>query len=79
MGQRVTAERLREILAVARKLRASAQEETDDDYVDLFLRAALALEDRARQLAFHPYDPRPLELEDEELRAALHRPVDIVC
>jgi len=37
------------------------------------------LEDRARQLAFHPYDPRPLELEDQEMRAALHRPVDILC
>jgi hypothetical protein len=79
MGHRVTAEQLREILAVARKLRISAQEETDDDYVDLFLRAAEALEARAQQLAFHPYDPHPLELEDQQMRAALHRPVDILC
>jgi hypothetical protein len=79
MGERVTAEQLREILAVARKLRTSAQEETDEDYVDLFLRAALALEDRARQLAFHPYDPNPPELEDEEMRKVLHKPVNIVC
>ena len=79
MGQRVTAEELREILAVARKLRVSAQEENDDSYVDLYLRAALALEDRARQLAFHPYDPHPPQLEDEELRAVLHKPVNILC
>jgi hypothetical protein len=79
MGARVTAEQLREILAVARKLRISAQEERDDEYVDLFLRAALALEDRARQLAFHPYDPQPPVIEDEEMRAILHKPVNIVC
>lgn len=79
MGARVTAEQLREILAVARKLRISAQEEQDEEYVDLFLRAALALEDRARQLAFHPYDLQPPELEDEEMRRVLHKPVNIMC
>jgi hypothetical protein len=79
MGQRVTAEELREILAVARKLRGCALEEEDEEYIDLFLRAALALEDRARQLAFHPFDPHPPILEDDALHAALHRPVDIVC
>jgi len=79
MGQRVTAEQLREILSIARKLRTSAQDESDDDYIDLYLRAALALEDRARQLAFHPYDPHPPELEDEEMRKILHQPVNIVC
>lgn len=79
MGTRVTAEKLRDILAVARRLRISAQEEEDEDYTDLYLRAALALEDRARQLAFHPFDPHPPVLEDDALNAALHRPVDIFC
>jgi hypothetical protein len=77
MGHRITAEHLRELLAVARKLRNSAQEETDDDYVDLYLRAALALEERARQLAFRPFDTAP-DI-DEEVRAVLHKPVNIVC
>ena len=79
MALRVTAEELREILAVARKLRACALDEEDEDYADLFLRAALALEGRARQLAFHPYDLHPPEIEDEDIRALLHRPVNIVC
>jgi hypothetical protein len=79
MALRVTAEELREILAVARKLRACARDDDDEDYVDLFDRAAMALEDRARQLAFHPFDPNPPKLEDDFLRAALHRPVDIIC
>lgn len=79
MGQRVTSERLREILTVARKLRISARDEDDEEYVDLFLRAALALEDRARQLAFHPFDRHPPVLEDDEVRAALHRPIDMLC
>jgi hypothetical protein len=79
MGQRVTSGQLRDILSVARKLRISARGEKNEDYVDLFLRAAEALEARAQQLAFHPYDPRPLKLEDREMRAALHRPVDILC
>lgn len=69
---------MRELLAVARKLRNSAQEETDDVYIDLYLRAALALEDRARQLAFHPFDDHPPDL-DEEVRSVLHKPVNIVC
>jgi hypothetical protein len=77
MGQRVTAEQLREILAVARKLRVSAQEENDEDYIDLFLRAAAALEDRARQLAFNPFDPHPPCIEEPD--AARYRPVDLVC
>jgi hypothetical protein len=78
MGQRITSEHLRELLAVARKLRASAQEETDDEYIDLYLRAALALEDRARQLALNPFDTSPPDL-DAEVRAVLHKPVNIVC
>ncbi|HEY8948439.1 MAG TPA: hypothetical protein VIM56_06105 [Rhizomicrobium sp.] len=54
MSERVTAEELREILSVARKLRIRARDELDEDYVDLFLRAAAALEQRARLLAFYP-------------------------
>jgi hypothetical protein len=78
MGHRITAEHLRELLAVARKLRNSAQEETDDEYIDLYLRAALALEQRARQLAFNPFDTGTQDL-DEEIRSVLHKPVNIVC
>lgn len=79
MGLRVTADELREILSVARKLRVSAQDEDDEDYIALFLRAAAALEDRARQLAFNPFDPHPPRIEEDEAHAALHRPVDMVC
>lgn len=79
MGLRVTSEQLRDILSVARKLRACAHSENDEDYADLFLRAALALEHRARQLAFHPFDPHPFGAHDEEIRAVPHKPVNIVC
>jgi chemotaxis protein histidine kinase CheA len=78
MGLRVTADELREILSVARKLRVSAQDEEDEDTIDLYLRAAAALEDRARQLAFNPFDIRAAELE-EEIRAMRHKRVNIVC
>jgi hypothetical protein len=77
---RVTADELREILAVARKLRVSAQEEEDDEYIDLYLRAAVALEDRARQLAFNPFDKSRQDIEDESVRSPVfHKPVNIVC
>jgi len=80
MGLRVTADELREILAVARKLRISAQEEEDDEYIDLYLRAAAALEDRARQLAFNPFDKSRTEFEEESIRPPIfHKPVNIVC
>jgi len=80
MGLRVTADELREILAVARKLRVSAQDEEDDDYIDLYLRAAAALEDRARQLAFNPFDKSPPEFEEVSIRPPVfHKPVNIVC
>ena len=74
MEMRVTAEQLRAILAVARKLRLCAEVDEDEEYADLFLRAALALEDRARQLAFQPFDP---ELVPELPVMPQH--VDIVC
>ena len=79
MGLRVTAEELREILAVARKLRVSAQGEEDDKYIDLYLRAAVALEDRARQLAFNPFDRNRPDVEAQIIRPVLRKPVNIVC
>ena len=81
MGQRVTtANELREILSVARKLRDSAQTELDEDYALLFERAADALDKRAMQLAFHPFgDAEPDSEEDHARDAALHRPVNVVC
>ena len=81
MGQRVHPEELRELLRVARKLRASAAQAHDAEYVDLFMRAAEALEDRAATLAYHPSE---LELPEEtvepaERDPALYRHVDFRC
>ena len=81
MGLRAKPEELREMLKVARKLRASAEQAADDEYRDLFLRAAAALEDRAALLAYHPSD---LELEEEAapeetFDPALYRHVDVLC
>ena len=77
MGLRVTAEELREMLCVARKLRACAQDEADEDYVDLFLRAAVALEQRARILAFYPLAESGRE--GDENVPVPPKPVNLVC
>jgi len=77
MGQRIKPEDLREMMRVARKLRAAAQATHDDGYTDLFVRAAIALEERAAQLAYHPSDIE--EAEDNQTIADLYRPVDFRC
>jgi hypothetical protein len=82
MGQRVTtANELREILSVARKLRTSALTEHDEDYAVLFARAADALDKRAMQLAFRPCGDGEYHGDDENdaRDEALHRPVDVRC
>lgn len=77
MDERVTAEELREMLCVARKLRLCAQDEADDDYVDLFLRTAVALEQRARVLAFYPLAESGRESDEAALIPP--KPVNLVC
>jgi hypothetical protein len=79
MAQRIKSEDLREMLRVARKLRAAAQATHDAGYTDLFVRAAGALEERAAQLAFHPSDLEDAEMEDGRISADLYRPVDFRC
>ena len=80
MGQRIKTDELREMLNVAKKLRVSATTTHDPQYVNLFLRAAIALEERAKQLAFHSTD---LELDtfgdDLDDDAELYKPVDFRC
>lgn len=78
MGQRVNPEELREIMRVAHKLRVSAQEAREPEYISLFLRAAMALEERAALMAHHPSD---LEIPEHELEKdpALYRHVDLRC
>ena len=75
-----TADELRDILCVARKLRNSAREEADEDYALLYERAANALEERARALAFNPFEtPVHRTVEEVEHDAELHRPIDLRC
>jgi hypothetical protein len=81
MGQRIKAEELREMLKVARKLRASARMTDDAGYTDLFTRAAAALEERAAQLAYHPSDLNMPDSDSEETAfdPSLYRHVDFRC
>jgi hypothetical protein len=63
------AQELRALLGLAIKLRTFA--ETTDDLADteLFLSAALALEDRANMIAFGTVSARPPE----------HQKLDVIC
>ena len=67
------------MLKVARKLRVSAEQAQDIGYVHLFLRGAIALEERAAQLAFHPSDLEIPESTEDEFEPSLYRPVDLRC
>jgi hypothetical protein len=53
MSESVKAERLRELNRIARHLRDSAAATRDPDAVDMFLRAAFAVEERISQVATH--------------------------
>jgi hypothetical protein len=75
MEKQTKAQQLREFLILAKKLRASAAESGDSAYIDLFLRAATALEDRAHRLA---YDV-PLRVAGAETKPASRVPVDFTC
>jgi hypothetical protein len=59
---------LRALLGVAIKLRAYANTTDDLGDIELFLSAALALEDRANRLAFGVPEPAPE-----------YRKIDILC
>jgi hypothetical protein len=79
MGQRIKPDELREMLKVAHKLRQSAAMSVDPQYVSLFLKAALALEERAQQLAFHPSDLMLDDNDNDDDDDDLYRPVDFRC
>lgn len=62
------AQELRALLGLAIKLRAYANMTDDLSDIELFLTAALALEDRANRLAFGEAAPSPQ-----------HQKIDILC
>jgi hypothetical protein len=76
MDHSVKANDLRELFILARKMRDSAAATVDLRYIDLFMRAATALEDRASHLAT---TGRANVLANRERHAALHAPVSLVC
>jgi hypothetical protein len=61
MGQRSKAQELRDMLKLAKQLRTSASATENHECVALFLRAAMALEERASLLAFGSSDIIPPE------------------
>ena len=74
MGQKPKAQELRALLKFAKQLRTSANATENHQYIGLFLRAAMALEERASLLAFGSSDAVPPEADQ-----ALHAHVDICC
>jgi hypothetical protein len=75
MGKQSKAQELRELLALAKQLRGSAAGTADHIYVELFLRAAAALEDRASRLAYGSLETKAVS----EVDAASHAPINLVC
>ena len=75
MKNNTKAQQLRELLILARKLRSSAAETTDLDYIDLFLRAATALEGRAHRLAYGSPD----QMAGPQTKPKFLVPVDLLC
>jgi len=69
MASSTKAQELRALLGLAIKLRTLAETTDDLADVELFLSAALALEDRANLLAFGTPSTRPPE----------HQKVDMIC
>jgi hypothetical protein len=74
MGQQPKAQELRDLLKLAKQLRTSASATENHDYIGLFLRAAMALEERASLLAYGSSDAIPPEMDQ-----ALHAHIDICC
>jgi hypothetical protein len=74
MGQAATTEDLREMPRIAARMRESAVETENKKYIQMFLRTANMLEERAELVAHQPKILRPL-IED----VALHAPVSLLC
>jgi hypothetical protein len=75
MSQQSKAEALRELLRLATSLRASAAESVTQDYIDLFLRTAIVLEERANEIAFG--GDTSSNKDESEIVAAVH--LNLVC
>jgi hypothetical protein len=75
MRQQAKVQHLRELLSLAVKLRSSAAATTDQEYIELFLRTAAALEDRASRLAYGSADVAL----DPKTDASMHAPVNLAC
>lgn len=75
MGQRANPGELRELLKLTKQLRAFAGSTDDQAYIDLFLRAAMALEERAVQLAHG----RSYVMAADEVDMDLRGPFDLLC
>jgi hypothetical protein len=75
MGHQAKAEHLRELVRLAKQLRASAAETTDPVYVDMFLRAARGVEERITELLNLNAAALPEFERDIELRG----PIDLIC
>jgi hypothetical protein len=75
MEEKSKARQLRELLVLAKKLRESAAQTRDIAYIDLFLRAAAALEDRAHRLAYGTPETRT----GLDTKAVSRVPVDFMC
>ena len=75
VGRKTTPDELRGLLRLAAKLRAAATESKDQIYVDLFLRAAMALEERALLLSTTKAEETHQTTSDIVLRGR----VDIRC
>ena len=76
MALRITEEKLRDLFTVARKLRAAALDEPDDEYAGLYERTAAALEKRGWELAVRPFE---IMSEAPKSDPVWHRPVDLLC
>jgi hypothetical protein len=74
MGQRLTADHIRELLVLAKQMRAAASDTKDPNYIDMFLRAALGLEEKATKIAQE--SPEMADLESEIL---LRGPINLTC
>jgi hypothetical protein len=74
MSHSLKADDLRELLVLTQRMRDSAAATVDPRYIDLFMRAAAALEDRASQLAAD----QAIQA-NRERPAALHAPVSLAC
>ncbi len=74
MGQRLTADHIRDLLKLAKQMRAAAATTNDPIYIDMFLRAALGLEEKANNIV-----QVGLVLECEENEISLRGPVNLTC